>query len=234
MLTKSIAIIAALAGAGCLRQTLYRCETNDQCNSGGVCEANNYCSFSDTDCAGGRRYGDLSGTFSGKCVGEVGPGEDAGMIDTPMPPGDGMNPDTPISSNCPSSYTAIGGSTKRYRVIAGTNTWANHVSACDGDGANTYLAVPDDQAELTAILGAANADIWVGASDSATENTFATTNAGTLATNSPLWAGGEPDNQKETGGGANNGNCVVAQSSNDRLSDDRCDNTYAAVCECDP
>lgn len=232
MLTKSIALVAALAGAGCLRQTLYKCETNDQCSGGGVCEANGYCSFNDSECTAGRRYGDLSGTFSGKCVGEVGPGEDGG-IDTPAPD-DSMDPDTPISGNCPATYMAIGGSTKRYRVITAGANWANQTSACDGDGANTYLAVPDDQAELTAILGAAGEDIWIGASDSATEGTFVTANGGTLASNSPLWAGGEPDNDPESGGGNNIGDCVFAADSNDRLLDDRCDNTKAAVCECDP
>lgn len=233
MLTKSIALVAALAGAGCLRQTLYRCETNDQCNSGGVCEANNYCSFSDSDCAGGRRYGDLSGTFSGKCVGEVGPGEDAG-IDTPNPPDDGMTVDMPITNNCPSSYVAISGQAHVYRVITTAATWANQASACSSDGANAYLAVPDSTAEITALLQAANANIWVGVNDMTTEDSYVTSNGGTLSASSPLWDAGEPDNDPLSGGGQNNSDCVAATDNNDRLADDRCDNLFAAVCECTP
>lgn len=230
---KALAIITALGGAGCLRQTLYKCETNDQCNAGGVCESTGYCSFTDTGCADGRRYGDLSGTYSGKCVGEVIAGDDARPIDMAPPLTDTMA-DTPVVNNCPGTYTSIGGSTKRYRVISANNTWANQASACDADGANTYLAVPDSQAELDAVIGAAGEDIWLGVSDMATEGTFATTNNGTLASNSPLWSGGEPDNDPESGGGNNNGDCVVALDANDRLYDDRCDNQYGAVCECDP
>ena len=230
-------VVLANATAGCLRTTSYKCSSSDQCGAEGVCEETGYCSFADADCADGRRYAEYSGTYSSKCVGEVVVDGDGG-VDAP---GDGSTTDVP-QGNCPSTYAALSGASGRlYRVITTTGAWAAQRAACAADGSNTYLAVPETQAELTAIVTAANATIWVGIEDAAPDDdTFVTVrNATAYPTNNGLWAtsgGTEPDDAPEqTGGGPNTAECVSASTANSgKLADDRCTETYAAVCECEP
>jgi hypothetical protein len=85
-----IALFGIVCATGCLRTTQYRCATDTECGGGGTCESVGYCSFTDSSCADGRRFGDLSGPYANTCVGGGG-GDDAGIdapIDTPdAPPG---------------------------------------------------------------------------------------------------------------------------------------------------
>jgi hypothetical protein len=229
---RSLIVAAILGGAlsstACLRSTQYRCTEDSQCGSGGVCEPSQFCSFADSACAGGRRYGEFSGSVANQCVDETNTEIDAGVDG---PPGDGQN------GGCPADYVALAGvSNRQYRVLMNPAPWATHQTACAAHGSNTYLAVPDDQAELTAIIAAANvARVWVGINDMATEGAYVTSNGGTFPANSPLWGSGEPNNQALGGGaGQNNADCVVALMSSGRLADDRCTDSYRAVCECEP
>lgn len=223
---RTFIFFALVASAGCLRKTEYKCTDSTQCGTSGQCEDTGFCSFPDTACDSGRKYGEFSGsTYSGECVGGTGPLVDGGLDGTP---GDGMDPDGMIG-NCPSSYTGTG--THKYRVITVGADWAAHEADCGNDtaGTNTYLAAPADQTELTALLTAANvATIWVGVSDTV-EGTYATTAGGTIPTSDPMWNTGEPDG---TGGGA--GDCVSADMTSGKLADDNCNTSYAAVCECEP
>lgn len=218
------AAIGALVGAGCLRKTEFKCSESTQCGAGGACESTGFCSFADPDCASGRRYADYAGTtYSNQCVG--GDGDIDGGVDGPPddgPMGDGAD-------GCPTSYsTTIG--THKYRVIATSAAWMAQRNLCAADGGNTYLASPDDQTELDAIIAAANvARVWVGISDS-TEGTYATTAGGTIPDNDPMWDPSEPDNSPVSGGGQ--ADCVSAAGG--ELADDSCNATYPAVCECVP
>jgi hypothetical protein len=219
------AALAALSSA-CLRSTQYSCTEDSQCGAGGVCEPSRFCSFSDSDCAGGRRYGEFSGSLANKCVDET--HGDAGVDDAA---GDGQN------GGCPANYMALAGiSGRQYRVLTNSANWTTHQTACAAHGSNTYLVVPDDQAELTAILAAANvARVWVGINDMATEDTYVTSNGGTFSATSPLWGAGEPNNTPVASGGAqNNADCVIGLMSTNRLADERCTEVYPAVCECEP
>lgn len=220
------AAIGALAGAGCLRKTEFKCSESTQCGAGGACESTGFCSFADPDCASGRRYADYAGTtYSNQCVG--GNGDTDGGVDGPD---DGAMDDSLMG--CPTSYsTTIGG--HRYRVITTMANWTIQHDACAADGANVYLATPDDQTELDAIIAAASvARIWVGISDTAQEGTYATTAGGTIPDTDPMWASGEPDDDPVVGGGGPPGNCVSAATG--ELADDLCTVTYPAVCECVP
>jgi len=67
MMRSAIIVVAIAASAGCLRQTEFRCTATAQC-SRGMCESTGYCSFDDSTCSSGRRYGDLSGPFANQCV----------------------------------------------------------------------------------------------------------------------------------------------------------------------
>ena len=76
------ALLLAAGTAGCLRTTEFKCMTDADCSaSGAVCETTQYCSFTDTECAMGRRYGEFSGMYSNQCVGETSMND--GGVDTP-------------------------------------------------------------------------------------------------------------------------------------------------------
>lgn len=221
------ATIASLAG--CLRKTEFKCQTSDQCSTGGVCETTTgYCSFVDMDCPDGRRYGGLSGDLSGQCVGGGGSGVvdagvDGSMIMIDAPPG------------CPATgYATIAGAgTHHYRVVSTTANWATQKGACSADGPGAYLAVPNDQAELTAILAAAGpARSWVGINDITTEGTYVTSQGASFSATDPLWDANEPNNTPFNGGGESD--CVAGVKSSNQLADTKCSEAYAAICECDP
>jgi hypothetical protein len=86
------ALAAVMVAHGCGFGTAARvCTTDEQCHSAvlidGRCESAGLCSFADTTCDSGRRYGGLAGDQSGDCVGAGTnplPMIDA-AIDTPPP-----------------------------------------------------------------------------------------------------------------------------------------------------
>lgn len=89
----AILAIALIAG-GCLKSAAFSCAEAADCQRGGesgVCESTGFCSFADSSCADGRRYGELSGPFAGQCVGGTPtPDGPAGVDDAPdanIPPG---------------------------------------------------------------------------------------------------------------------------------------------------
>jgi hypothetical protein len=89
----------ALALAGC-KSLAYQCASDVECRNDGVdgaCEANGFCSFPDSSCTSGRRYGEWAGNSLGnQCV--TGGSEPDSM----MPPEDAMidakSIDAPASS----------------------------------------------------------------------------------------------------------------------------------------
>ena len=67
-------IAASLFGValGCLSKPRFECSGPAECLSGGTqgtCEPDSFCSFPDSSCPSGRRYGDLSGPMANQCVG---------------------------------------------------------------------------------------------------------------------------------------------------------------------
>ena len=85
----AVAVVVVLV-AGCnYGAGAFKCSSSTDCTgrAGGTCEPNEFCSFDDTSCpAPGRRYGDLSGGVSGKCVGQE--EVDAGTSSIPDAPPD--------------------------------------------------------------------------------------------------------------------------------------------------
>lgn len=214
-------VIVALACTGCLRSTEFKCTDNAQCSAtGSVCEMNGYCSFTDSSCASGRRYGEFAGTASNKCVGEE-PPIDAGVD---MMPGEGG------TGNCPSGYNTInGGGTHRYSKIGSSVAWATQRDRCANAGSNVYIAIPDDMAELVGITTLAGAGrTWIGVNDIVTENAFLTVK-GPAQTYLP-WdlASGEPT---DSGPGED---CVTALNTAPLFATDRCGDQFPTVCECEP
>jgi hypothetical protein len=143
-------------------------------------------------------------------------------------------PDT-MSSGCPGTYTTTIG-THKYRVITTNATWDAQKTDCGNDATSgTYLAIPDDQTELDAIITASGKpDTWVGITSGASTaaDSYQTVKGATFLDSNPLWDTGEPDHKALTGGAT--GNCVVADDTNNQLADDDCTKTRPAICECEP
>jgi len=210
---KLLALALLALVAGCLRSSQFACTTNEDCASGGTCEAVGFCSFADSTCAGGSRFGEFSGQYAGKCVGDTGL-PDAG-IDAP--------PDAPPDAFvCPAVYMPLAGAPHLYRSITSSAPWQTQKSACASDGG--YLAIADDVSELTAIRTFIGNDLWVGVTDVASEGTYLTV-LGAPATFLP-WDAGQPDNAP------GNADCVRANSALKFL-DDKCSTGLRAVCECE-
>jgi hypothetical protein len=214
--------------AACLRQTEFHCTTNAQCNPGGVCQSTGstgYCSFSDSACASGQRFGDSAGPYADQCVGEQSGGPDSGGIDAP--PGDGP------SAACPANYAPLAGGPAGhvYRKAPQNLNWTGQDDFCRSTSTRAYLAIPDDATELMGLHGLAMATFWIGISDRIEEGRYDKTTGG-LATFLP-WdtAAGEPDNP----GGGGGQDCVAATATTISTEDCMGGNaSRTAVCECEP
>lgn len=218
---RALCCLAACATLGaCLRKTEFKCTTDTDC-SGGFCESTSFCSFADSECADGRRYGDFAGSLSNTCVGAS---MNDGGIDTPdSPPGDG-------GMGCPTDYAAIsGGGTHLYKRLA-ASPWTSQRNACGADGTNVYLAIPDDMAETTGITTLSGVGLtWIGVRE--TSGLMFETVLGSAPTYvESAWdtANGEPNS---TPGGPG---CVAALMSSGLFETDRCNDSHVAVCECEP
>jgi hypothetical protein len=110
----------------------FACAQDDQCSggpSGGLCEADGRCSFPDSECSTGRRYGGFAGTKSNTCVG-------GGMIDAPR----NDSPDGPIDSSIDSSIdSAIDAPVVAFCTPADATLaacWEFEGNGTDGSGSN--------------------------------------------------------------------------------------------------
>jgi hypothetical protein len=212
--------------AACLRQTEFRCSTNEQCTPNGTCQTSvGYCSFPDSAC--GQRFGDSAGPYAGQCVGGMQPGAEAG-IDAP-----GTIDGPPAV--CPTNFAPLAGApagSHVYRKLPTNANWSTQLSSCTALSAKAYLAVPNDATELMGLATVAAAAIfWVGIDDQVTEGQYIQANGGP-ATFLP-WATGQPDNA----GGGGGQDCVAATSTT--FSDEDCSggggaSNRPAVCECEP
>ena len=215
-------LLFVLAGAGCLKAATFQCAAAEQCVRDGVqgqCESGGYCSFPDATCASGQRFGDYSPNAN-QCVGDVDGGTSGG---------DGAHPrdGNPDGLGCPAGYTAVPGAPNRlYRKLLTAAAWTSHSTACEAEGANVYLAIPDDMTELSALVTFAGADFWIGIDDMAVEGTFKTVRGGT-PTFLP-WAAGEPDNNP------GNQDCVDVLVASSKIETLACTTARIAVCECEP
>ena len=91
-----VAIALVAFACACVPST-FHCTGDTSCGANGVCEAAGFCAYTDTSCASGLRYGDLSSSYSGVCVGNE-PGD--GGVDGP--PGDTDGDGVPdATDNCP-------------------------------------------------------------------------------------------------------------------------------------
>lgn len=227
---RSLILLVALASAGCLRSTQFQCSNDTACGASGLCEPSGYCSFPDTDCDSGRRYGDSAGGNAGQCT-SGSTGSDSG-VDTPVAITDGRMIDGPVGVGCPSGYNVVpnGQAGHLYKIVTAADNWDPQRLGCRATTLSAYLFVPDDLTELTALDAVVGVPkYWIGVSDSAADGTFVALPNNTAQTFLP-WATNEPEN------GANPPqNCVAVTTSAHEFSDERCNNAnLPAVCECAP
>jgi hypothetical protein len=76
-----LALLVLALTLGCLRTTTFHCTGDADCTNGsisGVCQSTtSLCSFPDSSCTSGQRYGDLSGSLANKCTDTSSPMPDA-------------------------------------------------------------------------------------------------------------------------------------------------------------
>jgi hypothetical protein len=227
MWTVLAAAAATSAGlAGCLKKTAFNCGADDNACVGGVCEPEGFCSISvaTSECPSGRKFSDTAGDgLAGQCVGD-GPTSDGPGPDPDGPETDGPQPDSPATGcNADFAVLASGGNTgHKYKLITLADDWVTqHNTVCVGQA--SYLAVPDDAAELAGLFAlAANANLWVGVNDRANEGNFreVLTNGAYVAL--PVIEGG----------GNENGQDCAATANGTTLETEDCDQARVAVCEC--
>jgi hypothetical protein len=217
---RTILLLALLGASGCLPHSDYRCTTNAECGSTGTCEPVGFCSFPDTSCSGGSRFGTGAGSYENECVGAA---VTDGGVDAPP-----VTIDAPPSVGCPSGYLPLtGAGAHEYKLITGIDDWATQMGACAATSASAYLVIPDDDAEILALSGLAGAtQYWVGISDP-TEGMYVTVK-GVAASYLP-WTAGAPDNS-----GPGEEDCVGALSATSKLDDLKCSTKLRAICECEP
>lgn len=64
--------MATATVTSCGTPSAFACDSSAQCGSGGICQANGYCSFVSTDCPSGQVYGEHAPSiFAGECVAMV-------------------------------------------------------------------------------------------------------------------------------------------------------------------
>ena len=76
-----VVVAGVIVGTSCKTADSYACTSSITCTfegQAGTCEPSGFCSFPDVSCNEGRRYGEFSGPYSNRCVGEI---ADAGIPD---------------------------------------------------------------------------------------------------------------------------------------------------------
>lgn len=82
-MSRVVSAVLAVTAAACVSPSaVFTCETSDQCTVGGTCQPNGFCSFPDSTCPTGQRYGEAAGNdLANRCVGDEPPIDAAGDID---------------------------------------------------------------------------------------------------------------------------------------------------------
>ena len=222
MLRLSTVISLVVAAPGCVHDSSFSCSTDSECGGNGNCEGNSFCSFPDTTCSEGRRFGQWSGSVANQCVDAASNGGCSAAYHTPTT-GTGSG-----SGGAPLTGGSNAFGAHRYRGITSTAPWASQRDACAADGTSSYLAIVDDSTEFSSITqfvsGLDSTKIWVGVDDLATEGSYVTVRGG-VAGYLP-WATNQPD------GGTQD--CVATTKDSRRYTDELCTDAYVAVCECEP
>jgi len=77
--------VLAAGAAGCVKDGAFLCSISSECTHDGMqgtCEPSGYCSFPDSHCASGNRYGARSGPVAELCTSGSGSDNDGGLADS--------------------------------------------------------------------------------------------------------------------------------------------------------
>ena len=215
-MVRVVLVLVAVVGGACVDDPGFRCTTSAQCGPGGQCEAIGYCSFPDSLCASGRRFGSHDGTASGYCSDVDFGTNDAsiptdcgnGKVDVGEECDDGAgNDDNPSSSatcttgcrrrvSCgdltDSTGARIDPATGHcYVAFASVVNWQTAQRACQGRGGALVSISSSTENDIVRTL--ATTESWIGlTTPPATPHKFA------WSSGDPLgfvgWAPGQPDN----------------------------------------
>lgn len=154
---------------------------------------------------------------------------DGVQTDTPDSGGiDGTPVDSTPMARCPADYMPLSGGPAGhvYKKAPLNRLWLDQFDYCRSTSTFAYLAVPNGATELMGLNALAGQPAWVGINDLMIEGTFVEVETGGPATFLP-WFAGNPD---DDGPGQD---CVMAGGST-AISDEDCNVSLAAVCECNP
>jgi len=144
-----LAYVVAIASSACLRTTTFHCSSDSECANGaitGVCQSTGLCSFADSSCPSGQRYGDLSGSLANKCTDTSGPMPDAppgyffvggtvsGLTGSGLVLRDNGADDLTRSSNGPFQFATALQTGKPYDVTVGAQPSMGTCTVASGTG----------------------------------------------------------------------------------------------------
>ena len=123
----------------------FACTANEQCSPGGMC-AEGFCAFPDDGCMSGYKYGSLSGSKSGTCVGDAPPDIDAAIDadNTPTPDGAvcyGTGIVHPCFASAPTGNKVINAAVDTNGAMCATLVGANANAWCVIAGATVSVPV---------------------------------------------------------------------------------------------
>lgn len=120
---------------------MFRCSESASCNAGGVlgtCEDTGFCSFPDTTCPSGRRYGEFAGSgFAGGCV----PDDPVGSTSFDTDSGGGTTGS--VSTTLTSDTSASGPTTEMSATGVSTTNTVDDSGATDPTSASNPTALTD-------------------------------------------------------------------------------------------
>lgn len=142
---------------GCTNARTFNCQDSEDCSSNGQCEPSGFCSFPDSECPSGRRYGELAGVgLANECVI---PGDDGTGEATATTTGETSGAQT--SESTTTSETTSGSESGMQE--SSTGSMPGTLDRCPPlpappRGGTTVRVEPSQAAELAALLNVAAAD----------------------------------------------------------------------------
>jgi hypothetical protein len=205
----SVALTAVLATGCSFGNSAQTCSSDQQCQSGtspgGRCEPGfGLCSFTDTVCPSGRRFGGLSGDKSGACVGGSAPIVDAAIdaqIDAAIdaPPDAqacfGTAPFTICLRNAPTSPVLFAG-------LTSIDTATSPLCAATVSGGDGYCVIAGTSITINAgidVQAVGSKPLVLLASDSITTGLLSTIDVGSHRPTQIVGAGADPTSSCDAG-----------------------------------
>jgi hypothetical protein len=247
-----LALLVPALTVGCLRTTTFHCTGDADCTNGGitgVCQSTtSLCSFPDSSCTSGQRYGDLSGSLANKCTDTSSPMPDAppgyfyvggtvsGLTGSGLVLRDNGADDLARSSNGPFQFATALQTGKPYAVTVGTQPSMQTCTVASGTG--TIASADVTNVAVTCASG--DVGIFCGGSTYCTVNTQVCCNpAGTESCTTSGACGSTRmscDDAADCVGNANGSICCARYSNNGNYQGSLCQNSCNSPSQpmCDP